>query len=212
MKNKLLSTLFLASLSFPSFADSAFDGPYVMLGLGLSSNSAQLGLRSAVNQVGTTSDLGSSGNFSGQLAVGYSYGNKNLNLAGNVFMNIGSSKLSDVSDSVNNINASSKLNKVWGVVLEPGVYLGDKALAYGKVGWARSSLETNTASSLGLNQNTNGFLFGGGVKFLATSNITIGAEFYKINFSDKSSGTGVNRIDFSSPSQIFAGLTLGYKF
>lgn len=212
MKKKLLLTLMLSSLSMASFADSAFDGPYIMLGLGLSSNSAQLGLRSAVNQVGTTSDLGSSGNFSGQLAAGYSYGNKNLNLAGNVFMNIGSSKLSDVKDSANNINATSKLNKVWGVVIEPGVYLGEKVLAYGKAGWARGSLETTTANNLGLDQNSNGFLFGAGVKFLAASNITVGAEFYKINFSGKSSGTGLNRIDFSSPSQIFAGITLGYKF
>jgi opacity protein-like surface antigen len=141
-------------------------------------------------------DLGRSGKFGSQIFAGYSHSFGNtLNLAANVFYGLGSNKISDAN--------SMTVKKVRGLSVEPGVYLGDKTLAYAKLGVAKAQLKAFKSDSA----NINGFLYGFGLKHMVTSNVFVGAEFQKIDFRKRSFDT--TTVD---PVQTYSGVTVGYKF
>lgn len=191
MKKILLAASIAAAFSTSAFAEGAFDGAYVGLSAGFLNNSAK------VSASGSSTNYGTTGKFGGQILAGYSYGfDKTFNVATNVFYGLGSNNIDTTNKS------SVNLKKVWGLSVEPGIYLADKTLAYVKLGVARANLKSGSSSA-----NTNGFLYGVGLKHMVTSNVYVGAEFQKVDFRSRSfAGMSIN------PDQTYSGVTVGYKF
>ena len=193
MKKTLLAASIVAAFSASAFAENAFDGAYVGLNAGFLNNSANV--TNSENDMNI--NIGKSGKFGGQVFAGYSHSyGKTFNLAANVFYGLGSNNIT-LNDT------SIALKKVWGLSVEPGIYLADKTLAYVKLGVAKASLKVPGEYSA----NTNGFLYGFGLKHMVTSNVYVGAEFQKIDFRKRSFAT--TTVD---PIQTYSGVTVGYKF
>ena len=221
--NKIL-TASIASL-FISTAASAgsFDGPYVQLGVGVANNSTKISENyPAPNTV--TADL-SKASAVGQILAGYSYSIADkFNLGANIYYNVGNDKSGSMS--VLGATLDNKLKNVWGISFEPGYYITDNTLGYLKVGYQRGDVSMNihsgadsaNAESTGVSAVTYGF----GVKQLLTSNLYIGAEVSRADYSRENlSGTYVGSPGGAIPSvyqpkseasQTLGLVTLGYKF
>lgn len=192
MKKTLLAASIVAAFSAPAFAESAFDGPYVGLSAGLLNNSVSI----SDIPIGDTS-IGKAGQFGGHVLAGYSYNfEKTFNVAANVFYTFGSKTVG------NALGSPIHLKNVWGLSVEPGIYLADKTLAYVKLGVANGKLGAGDDET-----NVIGGLYGLGLKHMVTSNVFVGAEFYKIDFRKPTS----EPISMK-PVQTYSGVTVGYKF
>ncbi|MBU3546379.1 outer membrane protein [Polynucleobacter sp. MWH-Jannik1A5] len=231
---KLFISLLLAVTPFgAAFAEGAFDGVNLQLGLGASMTKSQ----QSQNLIFDNSDPGPGSsftanktNFVGSISLGYSYGfANNLNLAANVFYNASSN---DVGSNVTGFSDGStmtrtmNLKNVMGISIEPGYYFSKDILGFLKLGVAQASSSMSYSFSDGGSVdpinfgNTTGFLYGLGGKYAVTQNIYVGAELYQINFSKKTysergemGGYGPYTFSVSNqPTYNYAGLTLGYRF
>jgi len=232
MKKILFAALLTASTLNNSYAAGAFDGPYIQLGAGMVNNSTQIDAGAYVaNTLGAVSgDLSKEG-AAGQVLAGYSYNvSDKFNLAANVFYNFGDDKSGTVNIGVleSSLTANAKLKNVWGVSFEPGIYFTEQTLGYVKLGYQRGDVKLNVSTSGVSNlvdvesSNADAFLYGFGIKQLVTSNIYIGAEVSRAEYSKESlSGTYVGSPGGAIPSQFRPSgeasqtqglVTLGYKF
>lgn len=221
--NKIL-TVSIASL-FISTAASAgsFDGPYVQIGAGVANNSTQVSENYPAPGY-VTADL-SKTTAVGQILAGYSYNfTDKFNLAANIYYNFGNDKSGSMS--IMGATLDNKLKNVWGISFEPGYYLTENTLGYLKVGYQRGDVSMNinaggdsaSAESTGVSA----FMYGFGVKQLLTSNLYIGAEVSRADYSSESlHGTYVGYPGGAIPaeyqpkseaSQTLGLVTLGYKF
>lgn len=204
MKKTLLAASVFAAFAAPAFAEGVFDGIYTGISMGAISNSANVQASQGGQQLIST-DAGKAGLFGGQIFAGYSYSFDKFNLAANTFANFGQTSVATVA-SQGEPTQKLRLKNIWGIAVEPGFYLSDKTLGYAKLGFAKGKLNADGAS-----KSANGFLYGAGIKHLVSSNVYVGAEFYKIDFR-KISQTAQGITVSTNPTQTFGGLTLGYKF
>lgn len=197
------------SSSFTS--NTAFDGFNVQLGAGVAS------LNSNSNYSGDIYRMGETGAM-GMVSLGYSQGIKDrFNLAASLFHHAGS----DDAGAIDYIPSYSdhldhwKLDKIWGISLEPGYYLSDHTLAYLKLGYAnaRATYEGSYLSHPTQNGRSHGLLYGVGFKQLVSDNIYVGAEAYQILFEDKSwPANGIDPAARNKPSMNYVGAMVGYRF
>jgi opacity protein-like surface antigen len=231
---KLFFILLLSITPFSlAFAEGAFDGVNLQLGLGASMTKSQ----QSQNLIFDSSAPGPGSSFTvnktnlvGSIAVGYSYGFANdINLAANAFYNASSNNVGNnvtgFSDG-STMTRAMNLKNVMGISLEPGYYFSKNILGFIKLGVAQASSSMSYSFSDGGSVdpinfgNTNGFLYGLGGKYAVTENIYLGAELYQINFAKKTysergemGGYGAYTFSVSNqPTYNYAGLTLGYRF
>lgn len=190
MKKSLIITAVLSTFGTAAFATGAFDGPYVALSVGGANKSVEIEGKGIDLSIGKTK-------FVGQISGGYSYAiNSIFNIAANTFFQFGGQNTVVVDGN------STKMKDIWGLSVEPGAYIGDKALAYAKIGYARATLARDYGSN-----KSNGFLYGVGIKKLMTQNVYAGLEIQQIRFKSETLG-GVT----SRPTQFSGLVTVGYKF
>jgi opacity protein-like surface antigen len=221
MKKIILATLLVASSS-SVLAAGAFDGPYIQLGAGMVNNSNKV---SSTYDAPISADLSKDGAI-GQVLAGYSYNvSDKFNIAANIFYNFGDDKSGSLNLTPYSVN--TKLKNVWGVAFEPGYYFTDKTLGYVKLGYQRGDvkLDVNAVGNNVANteaSEVDAFLYGFGIKQLVTSNVYVGAELSRADYSKESlSGTYVGSPGGAIPteyqpkgeaSQTLGLVTLGYKF
>jgi len=231
---KLLFVLLLSIAPFSSsFAEGAFDGINLQLGLGASMTKSQESQSSLFNAYGTPANESftfNKTNLVGSASLGYSYGFENqFNLAANIFYNASSNNAgsnTQVFSDGSSMTRTMNLKNVMGISLEPGYYFSKDILGYIKIGMAQASSSMSYSFSDGGTVdpenfgNTSGALFGLGGKYALTENLYLGAEIYQINFAKKTNSyrNDVGTIYESSfsisnqPTYNYAGLTLGYHF
>ncbi|CAN1540827.1 Outer membrane protein beta-barrel domain containing protein [Burkholderiaceae bacterium] len=223
----------LFGISSSVFAQGAFDGVNLQLGLGASMTKSQ----QSQNLVFDSSDPGPGSSFTtnktnlvGSISLGYSHSFANsANLAINAFYNASSnnvgSNVTGFSDG-STMTRTMNLKNVMGISLEPGYYFSKNILGFLKLGVAQASSSMSYSFSDGGSLdptnfgNTNGFLYGLGGKYAVTKNIYVGAELYQINFAKKTfsergemGGYGPYTFSMSNqPTYSYAGLNLGYRF
>ena len=220
---KKILAVSVASLFISTFANAgSFDGPYVQLGAGVANNSTQVSENYPVPGF-YTADL-SKTTAAGQILAGYSYNfTDKFNLAANIYYNFGNDKSGSISIAGETLD--TKLKNVWGISFEPGYYFTENTLGYAKLGYQRGDVSMS-AGPLGVaNAESTGvsaFMYGFGIKQLLTSNIYIGAEVSRADYSNESlPGTYVGHPGGAIPaqyqpkseaSQTLGLVTLGYKF
>ena len=231
---KLFISLLLAVTPFgAAFAEGAFDGVNLQLGLGASMTKSQQNQSAWFAVYGepyNQSFTFNKTNLVGSVSLGYSYGFSNqLNLAANVFYNASSNNAGSNTQAFSDGSSMTRtmsLKNVMGISLEPGYYFDKNFLGFLKLGIAQASSSQSYSFSDGGSLdsenfgNTNGFLLGLGGKYALTESLYLGAEFYQINFAKKtnnySSGAGTiyeSSLTISNqPTYNYGGLTLGYRF
>ncbi len=189
----VLVSFFLCSYAY---ADFAFDGPYVQLGLGLSNNNSQQKFPSGHTKTGNESAFG-------QVSAGYSYGfNNGFNLSGNVFMNI-----NDSNAGVNWGTNQSHIKDSWGILFEPGYYLTKKTLGYAKLGYQQSTINYSGSSD----HTADAFVFGAGLKQIMSSHLYLGIDLKRAEYSTREFSGNSNFLGQKN-SDTQGMLTLGYLF
>jgi hypothetical protein len=152
MKRLVLAVgISVASLS--AFAQQAFDGFNVQLGIGGSQNQVKasgtedLSLDPSPSLNKTTSAT----SFNGIVSAGYSQSFdslfKGFNLAGNIFYVIGNQSGGNSSNTVTDtginvtetLTGSYKLKNTWGISIEPGYYFSKDILGYLKLAYVSST-------------------------------------------------------------------------
>lgn len=228
-------------------AQQVFDGINTQLGLGV------VGSQVNANGTGDESWYGSSplnvnGNTNGTrlvglASIGYSKSFSSYNLAANLFYVIGnqsaggtsaSGAMSDVTPDgpsntvTENLTSSYTLKNTWGISLEPGYYFDKDVLAYLKLAYVTTTLQSNIScnSSDGYcpnqisssSQNLNGFGYGLGIKKMFTDSIygaidVLGVTYGNVNKSYNLSpySTASNNAGFKT-TQYMGFISVGYKF
>lgn len=233
MKKLLISLIFAITPLGTVFAEGAFDGVNIQLGLGASMTKSQQNQSAWFQVYGDPIDQSftfNKTNLVGSASLGYSYGFSNqFNLAANIFYNASSNsagvntqRFSDGSS----MTRTMSLKNVMGVSLEPGYYFDKNFLGFLKLGYAQASSSQSYSFSDGGTLdpenfgNTNGFLLGLGGKYAFTDNFYLGAEFYQISFAKKTNnyryeaGT-IYESSFTisnQPTYNYGGLFIGYRF
>ena len=228
--NKILAVS-IASLFLSTVANAAsFDGPYVQIGVGMVNNATKASIADNNVTSSLSADLSKDGAI-GQILGGYSHGFDNkFNLAANIFYNFGEDKSGGLSLLGNTATLDAKLKNVWGISFEPGYYFSENTLGYIKLGYQRGDVQLNGALPLNgdsastQSKGVGAFLYGFGIKQLLTSNLYIGAEVSRADYSNESlSGTYYNNPQGTFPipstvsikseaTQTLGLVTLGYKF
>jgi len=229
---KLLA-ISLFGISSSAFAQGAFDGVNLQLGLGASMTKSQqnqsawfLIYEDTLSQSFTFNKT----NFVGSISLGYSYGFSNqFNLGANVFYNASSNNAgsnTQVFSGGSSMTRTMSLKNVMGISFEPGYYFAKDILGYLKLGVAQASSSQSYSFSDGGTLDpenfgsTNGFLLGFGGKYAISQNFYLGAEFYQINFAKKTnnytySAGNIYESTFTisnQPTYNYGGLILGYRF
>ena len=189
-------SLLLLLISFNIYADYAFDGPYVQLGIGMSNNNSQQKFLEGHTKTGNESTFG-------QISAGYSYGfNNKFNLSGNIFLN-----LNDSNAGVSWGTFQSHIKDSWGILIEPGYYLTERTLGYAKLGYQQSTINYTESSD----HNADGFVFGAGLKQIISSHLYLGLDLKRAEYSTKEFSGG-HSILGQKNSDMQGMLTLGYLF
>ncbi|MBU3576915.1 hypothetical protein [Polynucleobacter sp. UK-Kesae-W10] len=250
MKKTLLVVVTSLVLTNSAMAAGSFDGINTQLGVGfgqLSSNSDSFTDNysdpgNSYTSRGTQSyNTSGNANVFGTASIGYSYGfTSKFNLAANAFYlggssNAGSSTYLSTTNYPTTSSGSNNvtLKNIFGVVVEPGYYFGDKSLAFLKAGIAQATAGINGFQSYNYSNNSGpigsinynassnvqGVLYGLGFKQLITEQVYVGFEAYQIQFANKSFSTAYSdsmgkgtQSTTIKPLASFAGVTLGYKF
>lgn len=189
MKKALIAAAVLSTFGASAFAAGAFDGAYAGLSLGGANKSVEVTGNGNNIAVGST-------RFVGQVNTGYSYAFGTFNIAGGAFSQFGGQNAMTANGQ------SLKMKNVWGLTVEPGAYIGDKTLAYAKLGYARAAVGSDAQTV-----QKDGFLYGVGIKHLITSNVYAGLEVQQIKFESNTQNGQTVR-----PAQFSGMATVGYKF
>lgn len=226
MKKAFIVTAILSTLGTTALAANTFDGPYAALSMGLVNKQTNVNASLSDSMMPNTYDnqTSSKNSVMGQALLGYSYSfAEKFNISANVFTQFGSNNAGTDTNAIEGANSSEiryKLKNVWGISIEPGIYLADKTLAYAKLGVAKGKssrhFSVNGANAVVSDSfNRTGFLYGIGVKHMLTSNVYVGLEVQKIDFSGKTtvslsnSGTETRN---SKLSQLSGAVSIGYQF
>lgn len=242
----ITKTIAAVALTLASSAALAgdFDGPYVAVAAGLANNQAE-GTWSGISGWGGTdpylytfedqlSSLGDDG-LEGQVSAGYtmSIGSK-FSLGGGVFYNFGQDCAGDFASADTNRpgeatwydawEIKTELTSVWGVSIEPGLYIGDKTLAYVKLGYSQAKLGLAGAFAVGepalgyaesgsdsASKTVDGFVFGWGLKHLVTDKLFVGVEVSQTQYGGTKVSMGTEVIDLET-KQSLGMISVGYQF
>lgn len=232
MKNLIIAGA-IAVISASAFADGAFDGPFVQLGIGGSGTSTKV---SGVD--GELNGSASQGSVNGLLSAGWSQsiGSDGFNLGANLFYVIGNQNAGQKSSSYSisgpgvtaniNENAQNKLQKTFGISVEPGWNFTDSTLGFVKLAWVNSrangtysgsftcdapctlSGATSGSTSTSATKTINGFGYGLGIKQLVTKNIYLGVDLMGVTYGSANIGEGAS----AKASQFLGFASVGYKF
>lgn len=160
----------------------------------------------------------SSVKLAGSLSIGYSKKIDNLNYAISAFYNFSDSNFGTRTNSAGTVRQAN-IKNVFGLTFEPGYYLEEKTLVYGKIGAAIANAYISHPEDATLDDEVTGIktgiLFGFGTKYALTKNIFLGAELYQIYFPKISKTTDDGSIRYTTDfygTYNYGGLTLGYKF
>lgn len=214
---KILIASVIAGLAGAANAQSAFDGPFVQLNVG--------GVSSSVKNIYSTNapSIDSTVNgtsFVGQAVVGYSKSFNELNLAANVFYNIGNQSVGDLNSARatagSNLNLTTKFKNTYGIAIEPGYNFNKETLGYLKLAYVSTTLNgTDTYTEPGDPASTgssstrhNGIGYGVGAKRMVDKNIFIAADVMYTQYQSKSNSDGFSQ----KPSQMSYMVGVGYKF
>ena len=226
---KLLIAASLAGLSSSVFAGSAFDGPYLQLGAGISNTTNDYNI--SYEGFSILNPKLANNAFMGQVLAGYSKGfGSKFNVAGNIYYDLGNEDAGSTSILEWSVTLQTKLKNVWGVTFEPGYYFTDTTLGYVKIGYQRGDISAHGAilgGDLGYADVSSGSVgaltLGVGMKQLITSNIYLGLEISNTQYGSENlqgtynDNTGSHAIpsEYISKSDIekTSGIvTIGYKF
>lgn len=241
-----LATLGCVCAADTAFAEMAFDGVNVQLGAGMSGTWVNASGTQDNSWEGDSLNLNgtsSAARFNGLASLGYSKAFDSFNLAANVFYVIGNQSANGKSSSDSytisipdvytgsvseGISSNYKLKNTWGISVEPGYYINSKFLAYLKLAYVNSSLQSslycnasdqycanNTASS---NKSINGFGYGVGGKYAITQNIYGAIDLMGVTYGSVSQSYNWfpenelrNSANFK-PTQFLGFLSIGYRF
>jgi hypothetical protein len=166
---RLVLAMGISVASLGAFAQQAFDGFNVQLGIGGSQNQVKasgtddITLTPSPNINNTTTGT----SLNGIASIGYSQSFDNLlkgfNLAGNIFYVIGNQSGGNVSNTLNAVDGLStsvtetlsgnyKLKNTWGISIEPGYYFSKDILGYLKFAYVSSTLNSSFSCNADDNQ------------------------------------------------------------
>jgi opacity protein-like surface antigen len=219
-----------ASSALAGEGTGAFEGPYVSVGAGFEGSriydqtvrAPGLGLmykqqntadKHAAAQV--LAGYGIDFNPNITLSPEWSFSPK-FNLSANIFHNFSNKKVGFSYATFYSDTVVQKLSNNLGIALEPGYYINDRLLAYGKMGYVRAdALYRRDNFTISQNNSIDGYLFGAGAKYLLTDHIYVGADVTRYDYGRSSLNTHLGGIDVIVSSKIkqTTGLiSVGYQF
>jgi outer membrane immunogenic protein len=195
MKKKLLA-IALFSATTGAMAQSAFEGFYGQLGIGMQSVSPTLKNNSITAPNGTNYNLNSSvdntNSFTGTATLGYTFSVNQTFLLG-----IGAeySPIAGQSGNYNltnsQLNPSSfpgtyKLKNSYNVFLSPGIALDKESVLYAKLGYTGAAVESTPSGGSAETTNYTGYSLGLGYKKIISGGLYAFGEGNYFNYGNKS--------------------------
>ncbi len=191
-------------------APSAFDGLYGQAILGVATGETQL---RQFNPDTTISDQ----SFAGLLSVGYSKNLGPLNLAASIFATPRSISMGGIAgtDFSGPWQDDFRVRRLWGISVEPGLYLAPKTLAYGKVGlvWAKGSnfYDYDGSKNKGVESRSHhGVSLGLGLRHAMTSKVDLVFEIQQSKLSRERYWKDVP--ETYRPSLLTTGVGVAFRF
>ncbi len=189
---------------------AAFDGPYVQGTLGAAKGETRL---RDFNPDTTVSDQSGKGT----LALGYSRSFGSLNLSGSVLAVIGRVSSGTIfgEDFSGPWKDDFNLRRMWGISVEPGIYLAPKTLAYTKVSFMRARGSNTYDYDLGrdigsASHNHSGIGLGFGLRQGYGTNMDLVFEVQQTQFS--SAEYWEDARESYRPSVLTIGLGVAVRF
>lgn len=234
--NKILFSILLALFSNQLLAQSTFEGGFAQIGVGYqslsgSSNSLTETFTGDPTTYPVTANISKINTFTQALSAGYfSRLNSNLYLGLGVDYNpvntssANETQLLDYSGVIGTSHASYKTSNFYNIYISPAYAIGDKGLAYLKLGYSSTKLKLTAGSdTISPGQvsayNLNGYILGAGYKQYFSGNVY---GFFEGNFNKYQNvnaattscsisycGTMGGKIGLSSYSFLTG---IGYKF
>ena len=182
LKSLIVAVAFAASLSIVSVAsaqESNFEGFYVGAQAGYSNITEEISV-AGITVIDETADGFGGGGFIG-------FGGTNGSLYGSVEAEVGYDGADwGVSGSSGATSATLDVEAqlTYGVGFRIGGIVADNLLLYGRLGWVRTNFETTLSvvdpgftGSVSVENDLDGFRFGGGVEGMLADNIGVRAEY-----------------------------------
>ncbi len=208
MLKKIALAVALSAASTVSLAGT-FDGFFGQAGIGMADTALRINI---AGDPGFSVKLGDD-SFIGQVALGYSYAWGKWNLAGSAFYDIGDQKAGMISGSSSDLGSASidfKGKNVWGISIDPGMYVNDTTLLYVKLGYTDAKFEAN-GQQIGGTKTFDAFTYGIGVKYSFAPHWYGTIELQQTAYQGKSETTDGSTADFKPETR--TGLfSIGYTF
>ena len=205
IKNIVINLLTFFTLSNSAFA-GGFEGFHIDVGVGqkYTDTTNFSGGAAGVPDI-------SGNNLFGQVKAGYGFDvSSKINLNGNIFYDIGNAK-----DSIDfgGQGIATKYSNTFGFAFEPGFYVNEDFLIYGKLGYAFSDLKAvNETFNISFSANIDGPLYGFGAKYIINKNIYLGADITIYDYGSGSVIDSLNRSVGFNAKQESGLISVGYKF
>jgi opacity protein-like surface antigen len=198
---KVLFAVAAAALVGTANAQSAFDGFYGQLGVGISSANPSLTDSYITNPSGTrynySTSVNTTNSFIGTITAGY-----NFSVSPTFLLGVGVDYLPFNSSSGDYTQTNSSLspstsNGTWktkgsyNVFLSPGFLIDKEKLFYGKIGYTGTSVESTPSGGSSGSVNLSGYSLGLGYKQIVSKNwYAFGEGVYSSYGSKNQTGTG----------------------
>lgn len=224
-----LALVVILSATATAVSADAFDGPYVGAGLAANKMSAKLSSSYTESTGFFANDQESLGgdkfDVAANLAVGYGLNLGQFNLAFELsYQNsYGESKPYSYSEPGYSESLRMELTKGVAVSVLPGFKVGKDTLLYGRLGYVRAKGKVNFSDSTGFSESDSaklrGMLYGIGMKYAFTPNLSALVEYQAVNFKSKeifsetgSCGVGCSYSDTTSVKPSSNGLLVGMQY
>lgn len=197
-----------------------FSGPYVNAGIGFKSSTMKFTLvdTDPADSSTTSGDFLGHSEFFGSVAAGWNWNPSGPFVLGvGIFADLGSTKAGDVdfTDSTGTTSSSIKQKNRYGIALEPGYEFNPRTVGYLKLTWNRSkydfSSNDSTSGFPSVSLDFDGYGYGAGLKYLATDNIFVFAEWMQVQYDDKSVTMGTITNTFK-PRNTLGLIGVGWQF
>jgi outer membrane immunogenic protein len=227
---KLLVATAVVGLVGTANAQSAFEGFYGQVGLGIQSLTPDLKNASLTNPSGTRYGFGTSADntnsFTGTATLGY-----NFSVSQTFLLGVGA-EYTPIAGQSGNYNYTSsqlspssfpgtfKFKNSYNIFLSPGIALDKESVLYGKIGYTGASVESTPSGGSSSTTNYTGYSLGLGYKKIISGGLYAFGEANYFSYGDKTdtttgpwSGGGTYTVTGTSSANIFNFLVgVGYRF
>lgn len=222
MKKNVIAFALFAATSSAAFAQSAFEGAYAQLGIGVENSTPKLNSVTSVDAGVVTpynTSISGATSFSAVIAAGYTFAVADkflLGIGAEYAPLAGTSSSYSYTAGAGSVAGNSTKQSSYNVFISPGYAIDKDKLAYLKVGYTGlASKNTNNSMTPNTSTNYTGYALGLGYKQIIQGGLYGFGEFNYSIYNNQTNNTaaGSSVMTTVSSGNIYNFLVgLGYKF